>query len=243
VELDGHRRQFKRLAPLVQMVFQDPFASLDPHMAIGAIVEEPLAINRRATPRGERRRAVVDLLEAVGLGERIDAYPHELSGGQRQRVAIARALALSPSLVLCDEPTSGLDLTTQAQVLKLLRDLQLRFGVAYLFISHDLRIVHHISDHIAVMYLGRIVESGPSDRIFHSPSHPYTAALLSAIPGRSDGPAMALRGETATATGTGGCRFRQRCPFAAEICAEQEPPPVEVAGGGTVECHFPLVPS
>jgi peptide/nickel transport system ATP-binding protein len=187
VEVPAGRRRHRDWAPRVQMVFQDPFASLNPRMAIGAAVEELLLVNRADLGPAERRDTVWRLLDAVGLGDRAGARPHELSGGQRQRAAIARALVLSPGLVLCDEPTSGLDLTTRAQVLALLRDLQERLGCAYLFVSHDLRIVHHISDRIAVMHWGRIVETGPSERVLRAPEHPYTRALVSAIPGRRQG--------------------------------------------------------
>jgi oligopeptide/dipeptide ABC transporter ATP-binding protein len=240
--LDGLDRDgLRRYRRSVQAVFQDPYASLDPRMRIGAIVGEPLVINERPSSSALRTR-VLALLELVGLPERsLDLFPHEFSGGQRQRIAIARALALSPKLVVLDEPVSALDVSIRAQILNLLRDLQRRLGVSYLFISHDLAAVAHMSHAIAVMYLGKIVEQGAAAEVALRPRHPYTQALFSAaLPlqpgGRSD--EIILAGEIPSPLAPPpGCRFHPRCPHAMERCARDEPR-LAPESGRLVACHL-----
>ncbi len=220
----GRLRELRRH---IQMIFQDPYASLNPRMAVGAILQEPLDIYGEGTIL-QRRRRVVELLARVGLSAHTtQAYPHELSGGQRQRVGIAAALALEPELIIADEPTSALDLSVQAQILNLLARLQREYGLSFVFISHDLGVVRHFSDRVAVMYLGRIVEVARSAELFRSPRHPYTQALLAAIPepdpARRADPAP-LPGEVPSPiTVPPGCRFHTRCPFAMPVCREHEP--------------------
>ncbi|PYM15754.1 MAG: hypothetical protein DMD81_14250 [Candidatus Rokuibacteriota bacterium] len=235
------RDELRRYRRNVQAVFQDPYASLDPRMRVGTIVAEPLVINERLDARARRRR-VIELLELVGLPERAtQLYPHEFSGGQRQRIAIARALALSPKLIVLDEPVSALDVSIRAQILNLLRDLQRRLGVSYLFIAHDLAAVAHMSHTIAVMYLGRIVELGASADVALRPRHPYTQALFSAAlpltPGeRSD--EIVLTGEVPSPISPpAGCRFHPRCPQAMDRCREEEPKLAPEAGR-LVACHL-----
>jgi oligopeptide/dipeptide ABC transporter ATP-binding protein len=226
----------------MQIVFQDPFASLNPRMRVGSIIAEPLAIFGR-TDAAARRRQVAELLEVVGLPSAFaERYPHELSGGQRQRIGIAAALALQPSLIVADEPVSALDVSVQAQVLNLLMDLRRRFGLTYLFISHDLHVVLHMSDRVAVMYLGEIVEIGPRDALHLTPKHPYTQALLSAVPVadptlRRD--RIVPKGEVASPFAVpGGCRFHPRCPFAFDRCRVERPVLQTVAAGHQAACHL-----
>jgi oligopeptide/dipeptide ABC transporter ATP-binding protein len=234
----------RRHRETMQLVFQDPYSSLDPRQSVADIVGEPLAIHTSMS-RAQREQRVVQLLAQVGLGSHVlSRQPHEFSGGQRQRIAIARALALEPRLLVCDEPVSSLDVSTQSQVINLLTDLQRDLGVAYLFIAHDLSVVRHISDRIAVMYLGQIVEEGDADAVYEQPTHPYTAALLSSIPvpdptRQRERNRIILRGEVGEpADGQRGCRFRARCPFAMEVCAEVEPEPYVTPAGSTVRCHL-----
>jgi peptide/nickel transport system ATP-binding protein len=235
-----------RVRPKVQMVFQDPFGSLNPRHRIGTAIGQPLSVAGR--PRAEIRARVVELLKLVGLPpDAANRYPHEFSGGQRQRVGIARALALEPRVVICDEPVSALDVSVRAQVINLLKDLQDRLGVGYLFISHDLSVVENVADRLAVMYLGRIVEDGPAEVIWRHPAHPYTQALLSAAPIAD--PRLArtrrrtvLQGELPSPlVPPSGCPFRTRCPHAVARCADERPELRPVAGAAhRVACHFDL---
>jgi len=226
----------------VQMIFQDPYSSLDPHKSVGQIVGEPFVVHR-SCPRGERSDRIAATLALVNLpADFMRRYPHELSGGQRQRVGIARALALSPKLIICDEPVSALDVSIRSQIVNLLLELQERLGLTYLFIAHDLSLVEHMSDEVAVMYLGKIVEKAPAEEFFERPLHPYTEALLSAVP-ESDPlrkrDRIILQGDLPSPINPpSGCRFRTRCPLAAALCAEQEPPLLESFPGHFTACHF-----
>ncbi|MBV9328269.1 MAG: dipeptide ABC transporter ATP-binding protein [Chloroflexi bacterium] len=236
------RRAMKPYRKELQVIFQDPFSSLDPRMTVYDIVSEPLAIHGMA--RGNELKAQVrDLLQRVGLrAQYMNRFPHAFSGGQRQRIGIARALALRPKLVVCDEPVSALDVSIQAQVLNLLKDLQAEFHLAYLFIAHDLSVVEHISDRVAVMYLGKIVELAASEELYRTPKHPYTEALLSAIPKsspRQNKQRIVLPGDVPNpANPPPGCAFHTRCRYAEEICGREAPPLREVHGGHQAACHF-----
>ncbi|MBX6322988.1 MAG: dipeptide ABC transporter ATP-binding protein [Rhodospirillaceae bacterium] len=229
----------------MQLIFQDPYAALDPRFTIGASIAEPLAIHRIGTPQS-RRAKVNELLGLVGLEpEAAGRYPHEFSGGQRQRIVIARAIALEPKLVIADEPVSALDVSIQSQILNLLADLKQRLGLSYIFISHDLAVVEHISDRVAVMYLGRIVETGPVERLFARPAHPYTQALLSAVPQPDPDrrrERIVLGGDVPSPENPPpGCPFHPRCPQAMERCRREPPPSRILEGAGEpheVRCHL-----
>jgi oligopeptide/dipeptide ABC transporter ATP-binding protein len=220
----------------MQLIFQDPFASLDPRMTVEEAVAEPLRLHG-IVPRAQERERVAELLARVGLRpEQARRWPHEFSGGQRQRIAIARALASNPRLIIGDEPVSALDVSVQAQVINLLQDLIREFGLTFVLISHDLGVVRHIADRVAVMYLGRIVEDGPTAQVFRAPRHPYTRALLAAVPGQG-AKAVPLEGDVPSPINPpSGCRFRTRCPFAEAICAEQLPP--LIGAGHLAACHL-----
>ncbi len=234
----------RRMRRNLQIIFQDPYASLNPRMTVGDIVAEPMEVHRMGT-RQEQRERVKDLLNLVGLNPYfINRYPHEFSGGQRQRIGIARALALNPEFIVCDEPISALDVSIQAQVVNLLEELQEQFGLTYLFIAHDLSMVRHISDRIAVMYLGKVVELADRDELYTNPLHPYTQALLSAVP--VPDPVVERQRQRIILTGDvpspvnppTGCRFHPRCPLAQEICSQMEPEWREVSPDHWVACHL-----
>ncbi|MDA1817110.1 dipeptide ABC transporter ATP-binding protein [Bacillus cereus] len=226
----------------LQVIFQDPFASLNPRQTIGSILEEAMSI-QNVCPKGERKAKVIELLGKVGLPpDAVKRYPHEFSGGQRQRIGIARALAVNPKLIICDEAVSALDVSVQAQVLNLLKQLQQQYGLTYLFISHDLAVVRHISDRIIVMYLGTIVEIADKHSLFNNPQHPYTKALLSAIPTISAGTKkerIELKGDLPSPLNPPtGCRFHTRCPYAIEKCATQQPSFQSISKDHKVACHI-----
>ncbi len=239
-------RQLRKVRTKIQMIFQDPISSLNPRRRVKDIVAEPLVIWKRGT-KAEKAEKVRTMLEAVGIDPDTagDRRPQEFSGGQCQRISIARALMADPDLLICDEPVSALDVSVQAQILNLLADLKAQFGLTMVFIAHDLAVVKNVSDRVAVMYLGKLVELAGSDDLYRSAAHPYTEALLASIPEpdpEHQSTHKALSGELPSPLNPpSGCRFRTRCPYAAPLCAEQEPPLREVAPGHQVACHFPLV--
>lgn len=227
---------------MLQMVFQDPYSSLNPRQRIGKIISESMRIHKSGS-KDEIQQRVEELLVQVGLRpEHHKRYPHEFSGGQRQRVAIARAIAMNPDLIICDEPVSALDVSVQAQVLNLLKSIQREFGLSYVFISHDLSVVSHISDRVAVMYLGQLMEIATAEELYHNPQHPYTQILLEAVPV----PDPAVQGEDVIITGDmpspisppTGCPFHTRCPKAMDICSQTQPELKETASAHKVSCHL-----
>jgi oligopeptide/dipeptide ABC transporter ATP-binding protein len=239
------RHELRSLRRRMQIVFQDPYSSLDPRKTVAAIVAEPLIVHNLAPDRLERDDRVVELLQTVGLSrDHLGRYPHEFSGGQRQRIGIARALAVEPKFIVCDEPISALDVSIQAQIINLLEELQEKLGLTYLFIAHDLAVVRHISDRVAVMYVGKMVEVTDRNEIFENPLHPYTRALLSSIPIpdpvlEKRRTRMILIGDVPSPVNPPtGCRFNPRCPYAEDNCRTDEPPLAEVRAGHWVACHY-----
>src|SRR3989441_6583652 len=239
----GHLRALRRE---MAMIFQDPYASLDPRQTVGDIIGEPMDVHRLAKGK-ERQDRIRELLRVVGMNPRYaDRYPHEFSGGQRQRIGIARALAVEPTFIVCDEPISALDVSIQAQIINLLENLQSKFKLTYLFIAHDLSVVKHISNRVAVMYLGKIMEVAPASQLYRRPRHPYTGSLMSAIP--IPDPAIELRRERFILQGDvaspvnppSGCRFRTRCPGPRQHCPEGTPPPEAFGGDQWAACFYPL---
>ena len=236
------KSQFRNIRREMQMIFQDPYSSLNPRMSVQELIAEPILISRMCKSKTEVFDRVASLMDTVGLAQRLSgAYPHELDGGRRQRIGVARALSLSPKFIVCDEPVSALDVSIQAQILNLLMDLQDKLGLTYMFITHDLSVVRHISNHIAVMYLGMCVELCPSKELFKNPLHPYTKALLSAIPipkaEMRHKKIEVIRGEvTSPVNPKPGCRFAPRCPLAMEECTKGDIPLVEVSDGHFVAC-------
>jgi oligopeptide transport system ATP-binding protein len=239
-------RQLRPLRRQMQMVFQDPYASLNPRKRVGTIISDPMKIHKLGDAK-ERKARTEELLETVGLSpEHYNRFPHEFSGGQRQRIGIARALALQPKLIVADEPVSALDVSIQSQMLNLLEDLQNEFNLTYIFIAHDLGVVRHVSDRIAVMYLGKLVELSPAEELYTRPIMPYTEALLSAVP--IPDPDLAAARERIVLEGDvpspinppTGCRFHPRCRYATQVCSEVEPPLVEYGNGHLAACHHPL---
>jgi oligopeptide transport system ATP-binding protein len=237
--------KMKALRREMQMIFQDPYASLNPRMTISDIIGEALDVHKLVGSNAERKKRIEELLDLVGLNpDHATRYPHEFSGGQRQRIGIARALAVDPKFIICDEPISALDVSIQAQVVNLLQELQRKMGLTYLFIAHDLSMVKHISDRVAVMYLGKVVEIAESSELYSNPTHPYTKALLSAIP--IPDPEIEATRERIVLTGDlpspvnppSGCHFRTRCPLASEKCASVEPLLVETKPGHWTACHY-----
>ena len=227
----------------MQIIFQDPYASLDPRFTVAQIIEEPLRLHKVCNSAEERRKRVEELMEMVGLPKRAyNLYPHEFDGGRRQRIGVARALALNPELIVCDEPVSALDVSIQAQVLNLLQDLQEEKNLSYIFVTHDMSVVKHISDDILVMYVGSMVEKCPAKKLFQSPLHPYTKGLLSAIPVpsiRREKKRIIMQGElTSPVNPKPGCRFANRCPYAKEKCHQELPQYEEVAPEHFVACHY-----
>jgi oligopeptide/dipeptide ABC transporter ATP-binding protein len=236
----------RRMRRQIQLVMQDPYTSLNPRMTVGDLIGEPFEIHPEVAPKGSRRSKVMDLLDVVGLNpEHINRYPHQFSGGQRQRIGIARALALRPEIIVCDEPVSALDVSIQAQVMNLLGKLQAEFGLSYIFIAHDLSVVRHLSDRVAVMYLGRVAEIGTDEEIYERPTHPYTQALLSAVPvpdptSRESKAIIRLTGDVPSPVDPpSGCRFRTRCWKAQDICATETPLLTRREGSDhDSACHF-----
>ncbi|ADO77590.1 ABC transporter ATP-binding protein [Halanaerobium praevalens] len=241
--MDLDKKSMRAIRRDMQIIFQDPYASLNPRMTVADIVGEPLDIHKLAKNKKERNQRVKQILENVGLGaEYMHRYPHEFSGGQRQRIGVARALAVDPKLIIADEPVSALDVSVQAQVVNLLQDLQKEYGLTYLFIAHDLSVVKHISDRVAVMYLGKIVELTSKEELFQNPMHPYTQSLLSAIPEadpKKKKDRIILKGDVPSPVDPpSGCRFHPRCPKAFDLCSVKEPEFKEYGDGHFAACHL-----
>ena len=239
--------ELKALRREMQMIFQDPYSSLNPRKTVGTIISDPFVIHGMLKGKGERKRKVQELMDTVGLNpEHYNRYPHEFSGGQRQRIGVARALALKPSVIVADEPVSALDVSIQAQVLNLLRDLQRELGLTLIFIAHDLSVVRHMCDRVAVMYLGRVAELATSDQLYAHPRMPYTGALMSAVPVADPRLAAAkkrqiLSGDVPSPTNPpSGCRFHTRCWKAQDLCRQEQPPLEEKQGGNVAACYYPL---
>ena len=237
------KKEMRKLRKDMQIIFQDPFSSVDPRMSVGEIIAEPIRINGLIKDKAELEKRVAELMDIVGLAPRlINSYPHELDGGRRQRIGIARALALNPKFIVCDEPVSALDVSIQAQILNLLKQLQKDMGLTYIFITHNLSVVNHFSDDIAVMYLGKVIEKAPAEELFANPIHPYTKALLSAIPTPDIAPKkerIILRGEISSPVNLPDeCRFSPRCNHVCEECTACDPALVEFTPGHFVACHF-----
>ena len=238
-----NKEQMRLLRREMQLIFQDPYASLDPRKTVSEIIGEPLKLQKLIPDAKKRAERVHELMEVVGLADRlINTYPHELDGGRRQRIGIARALAMEPKLIICDEPVSALDVSIQAQILNLMQDLQEQMGLTYIFITHDLSVVNHFANDIAVMYLGQLIEKAPSVTLFDNPVHPYTKALLSAIPVpslRKKRQRVMLKGEISSPINPKpGCRFAVRCPYATDRCRTEEPMLVEIEKDHFVACHL-----
>ena len=238
-----NKEQMRLLRREMQLIFQDPYASLDPRKTVSEIIGEPLKLQKLIPDAKKRAERVHELMEVVGLADRlINTYPHELDGGRRQRIGIARALAMEPKLIICDEPVSALDVSIQAQILNLMQDLQEQLGLTYIFITHDLSVVNHFANDIAVMYLGQLIEKAPSVTLFDNPVHPYTKALLSAIPVpslRKKRQRVMLKGEISSPINPKpGCRFAVRCPYATDRCRTEEPKLVEIEKDHFVACHL-----
>lgn len=238
-----NKEQMRLLRREMQLIFQDPYASLDPRKTVSEIIGEPLKLQKLIPDAKKRAERVHELMEVVGLADRlINTYPHELDGGRRQRIGIARALAMEPKLIICDEPVSALDVSIQAQILNLMQDLQEQMGLTYIFITHDLSVVNHFANDIAVMYLGQLIEKAPSVTLFDNPVHPYTKALLSAIPVpslRKKRQRVMLNGEISSPINPKpGCRFAVRCPYATDRCRSEEPKLVEIEKDHFVACHL-----
>lgn len=237
------KEEMRKKRTEMQIIFQDPFSSLNPRKTVSQIIADPLKINKIITDPAKRLERVRELMEIVGLADRlINTYPHELDGGRRQRIGIARALALNPKFIVCDEPVSALDVSIQAQILNLMKELQKKMGLTYMFITHDLSVVNHFSDDIAVMYLGKLIEKAPSEELFENPTHPYTQALLSAIPIPSldkRKERILLKGEiTSPIEPPAACRFANRCPHATDRCRGEEPQLKEIRPGHFVSCFL-----
>ena len=238
-------KEMRALRKDMQIIFQDPFSSLDPRYTVNQLIREPIVLNKLLTDKDEIDNRVLELMSTVGLAERLfNSYPHELDGGRRQRIGIARALAMNPKFIICDEPVSALDVSIQAQILNLLKSLQEKLGLTYIFITHDLSVVYYFADDIAVMYLGQMVEKASADALFEHPRHPYTQALLSAIPEPDIDKKMdriLLKGEiTSPINLPNACRFAKRCPYATEECFASDPCLTELEPNHFVACHHPL---